>query len=52
MIEVPAVSHRACYGHAMTAASAVLQGEVNASVSRGGKGLVLALNQLNAFLRL
>jgi len=28
------------------------QGEVNASVSRGAKGLVLALNQLNAFLRL
>jgi len=35
-----------------TAFAGVLQGEVNASVSRGAKGLVLALNQLNAFLRL
>ena len=43
----------ACYANALNAVLiALLQGEVNASVSRGGKGLVLALNQLNAFLRL
>lgn len=31
---------------------ATAQGEAGVSLSRGGRGLVLALNQLNAFLRL